>query len=358
MNENPYKELAVRLDDLPNGFPATEDGVELHLLAWLFTPEEADLAAQLRLTKETPFQIAARIGGEPKMLRKMLKKMAKKGLIAAGRTEEGLGYGLMPFVVGIYEMQFEKINQELAALFEEYYHQGAGEMLTIDPHVHRVVPVGENVRIGIEIHPHENATEIINSMESWGVIDCLCRKQKTLVGDPCDHPLEVCMLFSEVPGVFDHSSSVRRLSKEQALATLQKASDAGLVHSVSNNEKGLWYMCNCCTCSCGLLRGMADLGIANVTARSAFVLQVDEDLCQGCEDCVESCQFEAIEVKFVSRVDKNRCVGCGACVTVCPENALTLIRRPEEEIKPLNETEMDWMEAGAIARGKDIKVVL
>ena len=60
MDDTPYRELAARLDELPNGFPPTDDGAELRLLAKLFTPEEAALAAQLRLTLETPAEIAAR----------------------------------------------------------------------------------------------------------------------------------------------------------------------------------------------------------------------------------------------------------------------------------------------------------
>jgi len=39
-----YKKLALYLDDLPAGFPPTEEGVELRLLQALFTPEEAQLA--------------------------------------------------------------------------------------------------------------------------------------------------------------------------------------------------------------------------------------------------------------------------------------------------------------------------
>ena len=37
------------LNELPNGFPPAPDRAELRLLAYLFTPEEAALAAQLRL---------------------------------------------------------------------------------------------------------------------------------------------------------------------------------------------------------------------------------------------------------------------------------------------------------------------
>jgi hypothetical protein len=42
----PYQQLAQRLNALPEGFPATESGVELRLLAKLFSPEEAALAAR------------------------------------------------------------------------------------------------------------------------------------------------------------------------------------------------------------------------------------------------------------------------------------------------------------------------
>jgi len=62
MSDNPYKRLAERLDTIPNAFPPTEDGAELRLLEKIFTTEEADLASKLRLTLETPTQIASRIG--------------------------------------------------------------------------------------------------------------------------------------------------------------------------------------------------------------------------------------------------------------------------------------------------------
>ncbi len=49
-----YRTLAQRLDSLPNGFPPTADGVELRLLAHLFSPDDAALACELSATLETP----------------------------------------------------------------------------------------------------------------------------------------------------------------------------------------------------------------------------------------------------------------------------------------------------------------
>jgi len=355
---NAYKRLAERLDALPNGFPPTGDGAELRLLAKLFTPQEAALAAQLRLTLETPAQIAARIGGDSKTLRKKLKEMARRGLIAAGRAEGGLGYGLLPFVVGIYEMQFSTLDAELACLFEDYYQQAFGQALAMQPPVHRVIPVGQSIQIGIEVRPFESAVDIVNAAQAWGVVDCICRTQKALIGEPCEHPIDVCMVMSQTPGAFDHSSTIRALTRKGAMATLQRAAEAGLVHSVSNNQQGLWYICNCCTCSCGILRGIADLGIANVIARSAFVNQADEGLCTACGLCVERCQFKALSLQDVVRVDQTRCVGCGLCVPTCPEGALCLVRRPADEVLPPPVTEGNWRAERAAARGLDLEKIL
>ena len=55
-----YRRLARRLDEIPNGFPETESGVELRLLAKLFTPAEAGMASVMRLEGETASAIADR----------------------------------------------------------------------------------------------------------------------------------------------------------------------------------------------------------------------------------------------------------------------------------------------------------
>jgi electron transport complex protein RnfB len=353
-----YKLLAERLDALPNGFPSTPDGAELRLLAKLFSPEEAYLACQLRLTPETTSQIATRVGEDPVQIRKQLKEMARRGLINLERTEGGLGYKLMPFVVGIYEMQGDRIDIELAQLFENYYEQSFGEVLAVEPQFQRVIPINETIQSGLEIRPYESATEIVNAAQAWGVTDCICRKQKALIGEGCSHPLDVCMVLSNTPGVFDSSPNVRALTHEEALATLRRAAEAGLVHSVSNNQRGTWYICNCCTCSCGVLRGIAELGLANAVAKSAFVNQVNEGLCIACGDCAEVCQFGSITVTEFAQVNQIKCVGCGICVIACAQEALKLIRRNTEDIQLPPETNDDWMEARAAARGISMDIFL
>ncbi len=352
MDTDAYRHLAEHLDALPNGFPATENGSELKLLAKLFTPEEAELAAHLGPELETAEEIAQRTGRESIGLRERLKALAGRGLIGAGRKDGALGFKSLPFIIGFYENQMDTMDTELAHLAEDYFHSGFGRMLAIEPQFHRVVPVHETVHTSVEVQPFESAAEIVYAMQSWGVQDCVCRKEVALSGKPCPHPVDVCLAMDSHPQSFDGLPGWRALTRDQAMATLRRAAEAGLVHTVTNSAEGVVYICNCCTCGCGLLRGMAELGIANVVARSPFLNRVDEELCTGCEDCVEACQFEALTMEgALAKVDRERCVGCGVCVLRCAADALILIRRPAEELKRVPATRADWAHQRLAARG-------
>jgi len=353
-----YEKLARHLDALPSGFPITQSGVERRLLARIFSPEEAELAAQLRLTLETPAQVAERLGGDARELRRRLKDMAIRGLIDVERAEGGLVFGALPFVVGIYENQVGSLDLELAQLFEEYYKEAYGRELVLQPQIHRVIPVEETVEAGIEIRPYESAAEIISQAKAWGVLDCICRKQKALLGEPCPHPVDVCMAFSQTPNFFDRNPVIRAQTQEESLGVLRRASEAGLVHSVSNSQQGVTYICNCCTCSCGILRGLAELGIADAVARSAFVARVTEEDCVGCDLCLDRCQFSALSLDGVAHIDERRCVGCGVCSLACPEGALVLVRREADEVIAPPVDESEWRRQRARARGLDLDAVL
>jgi electron transport complex protein RnfB len=244
--------------------------------------------------------------------------------------------------VGIYEMQAGRMDAELAKRFEEYFHTGFRKALAIMPQFHRVVPVRESVTTDISIAPFESAAGIVERASAWAVTDCICRKQTALIGRPCPHPVEACMILSSTAGAFHGRSGMRELTKAEALGLLRSVAEAGLVHSVSNTREGNWYICNCCTCSCGILRGMAEGGMASVIARSGFVCRVEEAACSACGACAERCPFGAITIDGTARVDRIRCAGCGVCTMECPSNALTLVRRDPEEIPLPPADEETW----------------
>jgi electron transport complex protein RnfB len=82
MNDEVYRKLAKVLDTLPNGFPATENGIEINILKRIFTPDEADLFCDLRLTPETAEEIAKRTGRPLEGLEQSLTSMWERGEIS------------------------------------------------------------------------------------------------------------------------------------------------------------------------------------------------------------------------------------------------------------------------------------
>ncbi len=259
----------------------------------------------------------------------------------------------MPFVVGIYEEQISRMDPELASLFERYFQETKGGGITQEsPAIHRIIPIETSIPFELEIFPFEKASNLIDQAEAWGVRDCICRVQQHLIGKGCERPVNSCLVFAPVKGAFDHSEVNRALTKEEALRLLQETEEAGLVHTTGNFQDGHSYICNCCTCCCGILRGVAEFSIPTAIARADFFAVVDPDLCTGCGDCLLRCQFDALSIPDgFCEVQPARCVGCGQCSTVCTDEAIHLLRRPAGEVPSPPETLMDWMIDRAAQRG-------
>jgi len=200
---------------------------------------------------------------------------------------------------------------------------------------------------------------MVENAKSWGVRDCICRVQQRLVGKGCDHEVENCLVFAPVEGAFDHSEINRPISKAEALRLLHDTEEAGLVHTTANHREGHYYICNCCTCCCGILRGVAEFDIPTAVARSDFRTLVDAEVCSACEDCLERCQFGALSIPDeVCVVDEARCVGCGVCVIECSTGALSMARRPEGQVPAPPADLKDWMLQRAETREISIFEVL
>ncbi|MCP4196539.1 MAG: 4Fe-4S ferredoxin [Proteobacteria bacterium] len=63
------------------------------------------------------------------------------------------------------------------------------------------------------------------------------------------------------------------------------------------------------------------------------MIRIDEELCNGCGDCVPSCAEGAIQIidGKAKLVADNLCDGLGACLGDCPEGALTIEEREAVE---------------------------
>jgi NAD-dependent dihydropyrimidine dehydrogenase PreA subunit len=221
------------------------------------------------------------------------------------------------------------MDHELAHLVEEYMtNGGAVGIMKPQPALHRVIPAQKAVK-SEWILPYDDVKAILLNSKTFRLGDCICRKQKDLMDDKCKFPLRTCLSFSS------HRSRTNpnTISKKEALAFLDKAEEMGLVHTVSNVMKGFGYVCNCCGCCCGILRGINEWGIENSVAHANYYGVIDPDVCSGCGTCRERCQVHAISEKGgISVVNQKRCIGCGLCATGCPTGAARLERKPDNQI--------------------------
>lgn len=328
MPEKVYERLADALDRLPNGFPRTASGIEIKILQKIFSPEEAEFACQLSGKPETADVIAQRVGSTAEETRKQLFQLVRGGMVWYNKKDGHAFFRLAPFVVGIYEAQIELMDHELAHLVEDYLlHGGADGIMKPEPALHRVVPAQSAVK-SEWILPYDDVRAVLLSAKVFHNGECICRKQQEQMGNRCDFPPDMCLSFS----YHERPSWPGDVSKEEALAILDRTEEIGLVHTVSNVMQGFGYICNCCSC-CAILRGINEYGIEKSVAYANYYAVIDPALCADCGTCVKRCQVNAIsEEDGVSVVDRRRCIGCGLCVTGCPNDVARLERKPEAEI--------------------------
>jgi Pyruvate/2-oxoacid:ferredoxin oxidoreductase delta subunit len=212
--------------------------------------------------------------------------------------------------------------------FAETYH---GKVVPLEA-AKQLVSVQEDVRIENleQIIPYGQARDIVLKNPNHIVaLECPCRAAKA---EACQ-PMDVCLIVGEPFASFvmeHHPSRTQWIDSEGAIEILRAEEERGHVHHAFFKDAmfGRFYaICNCCACCCGAMG--ANRRGTPMLASSGYVSMVDEELCIGCGDCNDYCQFFALSVNNgYARIDQSICMGCGVCVTHCPQEALALIHDP------------------------------
>lgn len=267
--------------------------------------------------------------------------------IGIGTGEHPLAKSLKPFVAGLLRLFSRKQTSTPTSLplhssdnathtVADGYHgkviplAAAEQLVTI---THKIA-VNEPVRLPNLEHiiPYVRARDIIlRNPDHIIALDCPCRSSRQ---NPC-LPLDVCLIVGEPFASFvaeHHPDRCRWITTQEAVDILKAEDERGHVHHAFFKDAmlGRFYaICNCCACCCGAMQAQRR-GTPMLTS-SGYVSQVDEDLCLGCGNCAEFCQFGALSLlNGQAHADENKCMGCGVCLAHCEQGALSLRREPSK----------------------------
>jgi|AGTN01.2.fsa_nt_gi Dissimilatory sulfite reductase (desulfoviridin), alpha and beta subunits len=197
------------------------------------------------------------------------------------------------------------------------------------------IPVDAAINRNPAILPFDAAKRLIEASSYIAATDvCMCRE-----AHGCrEYPVDLGCLFLG-PGARNMSlhGRIHPISKDEALAHLERARSFGLVSNVIWSRAELRALgadpattvelCSCCPCCClafktkdasrAFLDGITGLGVAKV---------VTPDECTRCTNCVPACPFGAIRIDMSAGplIDTGRCKGCGRCESACKPRALKI----------------------------------
>ena len=335
-----YRRLQEDLDRMPVGFPATESGVEIRILRQLFTPAEARVALCVNMKTEPVATIRRRLDFEMsgEMLALTLEGMVRRGLIRKDDSHAELRYGKLPFVIGIYEGQVDKLSKQLAFDLMEYFEDGLGQAIRPRKTTQlRTVPIHQPIPVEHGVGQYDDVRASVRKCEGpFAVMNCICRQAQDLAGKPCRQTAvrENCLTMGSAAKVMVSHGQARYITRERMLELLDGADREGLVLQPQNTRDPL-FVCLCCGCCCVSLRAGKRLDRPVEFFAANFYVRIHTDECRACGECVHRCQMDAMSLDGgAAGVDLSRCIGCGLCVSTCPAGAIELRAKPEGYTPP------------------------
>ncbi len=348
-----FRKLQKQLDTYSLGFPATKSGVELKILKKLFTPEDASMFLALTPLLESPEEVAEKISRSVEDVAAHLEDMAKRGLLFRLYKNNSVKYGAIPFIHGLFEFQVKRLDKNFAELINQYYKEDLkGAIIDSASGFLRTIPVQRSIDVTHNVAAYDDACELLKKMKLIVVADCICRKQKGLVDEVCDKPIEVCFLFGSMGQYYLDHDMGREVDVTEAINILTEAQKAGLVTqpATAQNPAG---MCSCCGDCCGILGSINKHPKPTEIVFSNHFATLSPDKCIECGTCVDRCQTQAITTNddLLPTINLDRCIGCGLCVITCPTESILLIPKSKNEHRVPPVKSIDQMIEMAEKRG-------
>ncbi len=342
-----YLSLQKRLDMNAQGAPASESLYKI--LEILFSAEEAEKVSLLPIMPFGVGEAAKRWKLSEKETEKILMELASKGLLLDMNNNGAQIYVLAPTMAGFFEFALMRTDgrfdrKVLSELFYNYINEEddfVEKVLMQKTPIARTMVHEKTIQVKdqSEVLDYERATHIINSASCITVGTCYCRHKMEHIGKACAAPQDVCLTFNTAAESLIKHKIARQISKEEAMAVLDKCVDYGLVQIGDNVQNEVNWMCNCCGCCCEAIQAYKKIGYRRKINSNFFAL-VNSEKCVACGICASKCPVEAIKIiNNKAVVDEDICIGCGVCERRCGAKAITIERRKKLMMVPLDSFE-------------------
>ncbi len=342
--EDLYRRLQQHLDRSPVGFPPTRSGVEIRILERLFTPQQAEFALALGVLPEPASIIRKRLAGNIPLdqLRQSLDAMAANGLIQALPAKGQTLYSMLPFAIGIFELQLPRLTAEFERDVRQYLDESFHNAWAAGPtRQMRTVPVNAALAHNRNVSPHDDiAAWVRRSQGPFAAIECICRKGRALTGRPCTRTSRhaSCLIFGRMAAQVIQAGLAASITRGEMLALLTRADRDGLVLQPQNTQDPM-FVCCCCPCCCNVLEMARKRPAPATWFNTNYQIALDSTLCAGCGNCYGRCATEALTRPAggptpAPLLDSGRCIGCGLCASTCPSGALQLRPKPVRRTPP------------------------
>ena len=349
-NDQVYVKLQQHLDSQAVGFPATKSGVELRILKYIFTPQEAEITCFLdyRLEPlETIYPRVEHLVGSEEELEKVFAGIQKKGGIESKFKNGEKHYCNAPLVVGMYEFQNYRLTPEFIKDFNAYtsdMNYGIDFISTELPQM-RTIPVAKSIHPEHQVSTFDEVNTLLKQAEGpFVIVECICRKKKSIGGKSCKKTdrKETCLAVDDMAQMALASELGRKITREEAMSIIEQNQKDGLVLQPSNTKKAE-FICSCCGCCCGMLSMHKSLPKPVDFWATNFHAKVNKMSCVACGMCEKTCQVGAVKISYKKQhsvVNLDRCIGCGVCVSKCPTESITLAKIPAEVAPPQTREEL------------------
>ncbi len=355
VGKSAYKNLEERLNKFPQGAPPSETLYKI--LSILFNEKEAELVSRLPIK---PFSIktASRIWKlDAVNTEKLLDELAGRAILLDSEHNGIKKYVLPPPMAGFFEFSMMRTRHDLdQKLLSELFYQ----YLNVEEDFVKDLFLGSETLLGrtfvqeevlskdnlVSILDYEKASHIIKTASSIGISMCYCRHKREHLGKACDAPMDICMTFNNVAKSLIRHNYARRVEASECMELLHKAYEYNLVQCGENVKNKVSFICNCCGCCCEFLVTAKKFGMLHPVQTTSYIPKIDEEKCTECGKCVKVCPISAIE--WISnddginskpkkiKINEEICLGCGVCVRACSNKTITLERREEQIITPVN----------------------